>query len=144
MPSDGSSSNTTDRVRCQSARDREHLLFAAAHCACRTLQHVGKVREQLEQIALGQPAIQWSACDPQIFFDRQIGKDAAIFGHIAETAALRGGTAAAALTSAPSSNTPPDAARHQSNRGPQQRCFAGTVAANQRDDFTAATLRLAR
>ena len=86
MPSDGSSSSTEERIAHERARDRQHLLLAAAHAAAEAVTQFGEIGKQPEQ-SLRRPRRRrrpsakrrggWRP-DVEIFQNREIGKDAAV------------------------------------------------------------------
>src|SRR6185437_15064129 len=68
------------RIAHQRARDREHLLLAAAHAAARALAHFGQVWKELEQ-SLRRPAVRTAAPDVQVFQHRELREDAPVLRH---------------------------------------------------------------
>ena len=78
------------RVAHQGARDRQHLLLAAAHAAAWPVAHFAEVRKQREQLfarpmrRVRPPRL---AADLEVFLHRQFGEDAPLFRHIAKPAA---------------------------------------------------------
>ncbi len=80
------------RIAHQRARDREHLLFAAAHPAARPVGHFGEIGKQREQPlrrpqrrrrAVGKLPRRLAA-DVEILQHRQVGEDAPVLGREAE------------------------------------------------------------
>src|SRR2546421_2268257 len=78
------------RVTHQGARNRQHLLLAAAHAAARAVAHLAEIGKQRKQLFAGpvrRVGTLGLAADFEIFLDRQIRKDAPLFRDIAEPAA---------------------------------------------------------
>ena len=84
-------------VAHQGAGHRQHLLLTAAHAPTHAVWHFTQVRKELEQ-PLGRPQWRLTAVSPaprrllanhQVLSYRQIGEDAAVFGHITQPHARR-------------------------------------------------------
>ena len=130
------------RIAHQRARDRQHLLLAAAHAPAGTVAHlaeIGKQREQLFARPVRRVRPLRLAADFEIFLDRQVGEDAPLLRHVAEPAAHDRMRRLARDVLA----FEHDAARallDQADDGAEGRRLAGAVAPEQRDHLALADL----
>src|SRR5436190_10267569 len=127
-------------VAHQRARDRQHLLLAAAHAAAGTVGHRREVGKQRVQLVLGpgrRAVARRLTRDREVLAHAQVGEDAAVLRHPAEAETAdavrrqRRDVGAAKDDAA----TP---ARHQSHDRLHRRRLAGAVATDQRDAFAGA------